>query len=99
MPTTTIRLPEDLKSRIAQAAERKGTSAHAFMLDTLADRVEEDERRQGFIDTAELRFREIAASGMTIPWTEMRTYLENRVIDKATSRPMARKLRTEKPGE
>ena len=98
MPTTTIRLPDGLKDRIAQAAQRQGTSTHAFMLATLADRVDEDERRQDFVDTAERRYQAIIASGMTVPWDEMRSYLENRAAGRATSRPIARKLGTDKPG-
>ena len=99
MPTTTIRLPEDLKNRIVLAAARHETSPHAFMLDALADTVEQDERRQGFVDTAEQRYRNIVTTGMTLPWSEMRSYLEDKVAGRATSRPLPRKLGTEKPGE
>ncbi len=31
MSTTTIRLPEDLKARVAAAAERAGTTAHSLI--------------------------------------------------------------------
>ncbi len=92
MPTTTIRLPEDLKDRIAHAAERAGTTSHAFILDAIAERVDEEERRNDFHDTAERRYAEIVTSGMTIPWSEMRTYLENRLAGRKESRPKARKL-------
>ncbi len=92
MPTTTIRLPEDLKDRIAHAAERAGTTSHAFILDAIAERVDEEERRNDFHDTAERRYAEIVTSGMTIPWSKMRTYLENRLAGRKTSRPKARKL-------
>jgi len=91
MPTTTIRLPEDLKGRIAQAAARNDTSPHAFMLDALAESVAADERRQAFVDTAERRYGNIIATGMTIPWSEMRSYLEDRVADRPTTRPRARR--------
>ena len=92
MPTTTIRLPKDLKDRIAHAAERAGTTAHAFIIDAIAERVDEEERRNDFHDTAERRYAEIVTSGMTIPWSEMRTYLENRLAGRKTSRPKSRKL-------
>jgi hypothetical protein len=98
MSTTTIHLPEDLQKRIALAAERHETSPHAFMLDALADRVDQDERRQGFVDTAEQRYRNIVTTGMTIPWSEMRSYLEDKVAGRATSRPLPRKLGAEKSG-
>ena len=89
---TTIRLPEDLKDRIAHAADRAGMTSHAFILDAIVDRVDEEDRRNDFHDPAERRYAEIAASGMTVPWSEMRTYLENRLAGRKTSRPKARKL-------
>lgn len=92
MSTTTIRLPEELKDRIARAAERAGTSAHALILDAIAERVDAEERRNDFLDTAEQRYAGIVASGKTIPWEAMRTYLEKRVAGKKTRRPTPRKL-------
>jgi predicted transcriptional regulator len=92
MSTTTIRLPDDLKERITRAAERAGTTSHAFMLDAIAERVDESERRNDFHDTAEQRYTRIVSSGKTIPWKEMRTYLEARSAGKKTARPVSRKL-------
>lgn len=43
MPTTTIRLEDDLKARVAAAAEREGKTAHAFILDAIAQTVEQTE--------------------------------------------------------
>lgn len=37
MSTTTIRLPEELKVRIARAAEQAGTTAHHFILEAIAE--------------------------------------------------------------
>lgn len=92
MPTTTIRLPEDLKDRIARAAARAGTTSHAFILDAIAERVDADERRNEFHDTAERRYAKIVSSGKTVAWSEMKTYLEARLAGKETSRPATRKL-------
>jgi predicted transcriptional regulator len=90
--TTTIRISEDLKDRITQAAERAGKTPHAFILEAIAERVNEVERRNDLHDTAERRYAEIVASGKTIPWSEMRTYLEDRLAGKKSTRPAARKL-------
>jgi predicted transcriptional regulator len=92
VPTTTIRLPEDLKQRVSRAAERAGTSSHAFILAAIAERVAAAERRDDFYDTAERRYAEIAESGETIPWNKMRTYLADRIAGKQSARPKARKL-------
>lgn len=92
MSTTTIRLSEELKERVAQAAERAGTTPHAFILDAIAEHVDEEDRRNDFHETAERRYAAIIATGKSIPWEEMRTYLEDRVAGKQTTRPTARKL-------
>jgi len=92
MSTTTIRLPEDLKARVAAAAERAGKTSHSFILEAIAEKAEQEERRNDFDDLAEKRFADIVASGKTIPWREMRTYLENRLAGKAARRPVAKKL-------
>lgn len=92
MTTTTIRLPDELKERIAQAAERVGTTPHAFILDAIAERVEEAERRNDFHATAEQRYAKIVATGKTVPWSEMRTFLEDRLAGRNPSRPVPRKL-------
>lgn len=53
MPTTTIRLSDELKARVANAAECAGTSAHSFILAAIAEKAEREERRRGFDDVAE----------------------------------------------
>jgi predicted transcriptional regulator len=92
MSTTTIRLPDDLKSRIAKAAKRRGTTAHSFILDAIAEKAEQAERQTQFDAEAEQRYADIVASGKTIPWTDMRHYLEQRIAGKTARRPVARKL-------
>lgn len=92
MPTTTIRLPEELKASIAAAAERMGKTSHGFILEAIAEKVEQEQRRSGFDDIAEERFAGIVASGKTIAWNDMRTYLENQLEGKPARRPAARKL-------
>ncbi len=92
MSTTTIRLPQDLKKRIARAAERAGTTAHNFILEAVAEKADQEERRGEFLDTAEQRYAQIVASGKTVPWNEMRRYLERRITGKKMARPKPRTL-------
>ena len=92
MSTTTIRLPKDLKSKVAAAAERAGTTAHGFILQAIAEKTVREAQSTEFLDTAEKRYASIVASGKTIPWNKMRGYLEDRVAGKPVARPVARKL-------
>lgn len=91
-PTTTIRLPEVLKARVAAAAKRAGTTSHSFILEAIADKANQEEQRSNLNDVAERRYAGIVASGKTIPWQQMRSYLEARIVGKAAKRPAARKL-------
>jgi predicted transcriptional regulator len=92
MTTTTIRLPEDLKDRVAAAAKRSGTSAHGFILEAIAEKTQQAELSAEFDALAEQRYANIVASGKSVPWAEMRKYLEVRVAGKPARRPVARKL-------
>ena len=92
MSTTTIRLPPDLKKRVTRAAERSGTTAHGFILEAIAQKTEQEERRGEFLDTAEERYAAIVASGRTVPWSDMRRYLERRSAGRKAARPKPRTL-------
>jgi predicted DNA-binding protein len=91
MSTTTIRLPEELKARIASAAKRAGKTTHSFILEAIAEKAELEEQRADFDAVADARFAEIVETGKTIPWTDMRRYLEDRVAGKPAPRPVAKK--------
>ncbi|SBT07666.1 conserved hypothetical protein [Candidatus Accumulibacter aalborgensis] len=92
MTTTTIRLPEELKARVTAAAARTGTTAHAFIVEAIAEKAANEERRAEFDAQAEERYTKMVASGMAIPWSNMRAYLLERVAGKPATRPVARKL-------
>ncbi|MBI5278802.1 MAG: DUF1778 domain-containing protein [Burkholderiales bacterium] len=91
MSTTTIRLTDELKRRIARAAEQSGTTAHAFILEAIADKADRVERRAEFHATAEDRLARLAASGRSVGWKDMRGYLLERAHGKAPAKPKARK--------
>jgi uncharacterized protein (DUF1778 family) len=92
MSTTTIRLPKDLKARVAAAAERAGTTAHSFILEAIAEKADQAERRAEFHDVAEKRYADLLASGETISWKRMRSSLEGRVAGKTVARPAVKRL-------
>jgi len=92
MSTTTIRLSEDLKARVAEAAKRAGTTAHGFILEAIAEKTAQEERRSGFELEAEDRYARIIASGETIAWSDVRNYLKTKMTGKDTPKPKSRKL-------
>jgi predicted transcriptional regulator len=98
MSTTTIRIEEDLKMRVAAAAKRAGKTAHAFILDAIAHRVEQAELDDVFHRVADERWAKMLASGKTVPWDDAKAWLEARVRGERPRRPVARKPTAHKPG-
>ena len=92
MSTTTIRLPDELKARIAEAAKHAGTTSHNFILEAIADKADQVEQRAALHALADQRYAQFLESGKSIPWEEVRVYLKDRLAGKAVKRPVARKL-------
>ena len=91
MSTTTIRIEEDLKARLAVAAEKMGKSAHAFIVDALADRVEQVELDAAFHAMADERWANIRTTGKTVAWDDAKDYLAARASGEKARKPVARK--------
>jgi predicted transcriptional regulator len=93
MATTTIRLDDELKTRVAAAAKRAGKTSHAFILEAIAGTVEQAELKDRFHREADARWARILDEGKTVSWVEMRSYLTARAEGRpSVHRPRARKL-------
>lgn len=92
MSTTTIRLPDALKARIAKAAQAAGTTSHNFILEAIAEKADQAERRAEFHALADQRWADFLETGESIPWEEARRYFKARITGKPEQRPVARKL-------
>lgn len=90
--TTTIRIEDDLKVRIAAAAQRAGKTAHAFILDAISQTVEQVELDNAFNALADQRWANIQATGKTVPWEDAKAYLAARANGQPARKPAARKL-------
>ena len=76
MPTTTIDIADELQARVAAAAERAGKTARAFILDAIAETVEQAERHDAQHRVADERWANILATGATVSWDEAKAWLE-----------------------
>jgi predicted transcriptional regulator len=91
MTTTTIRIEDDLKARVAAAARRAGKTTHAFILDAIARTVEQAELDEAFHRVADERWAKVLASGKTVPWDEAKAWLEARSRGERPHEPVPRK--------
>ena len=90
MSTTTIRLEDELKARINAAAAQAGKTAHAFILDAIAQTVEQVEQDNAFHALADERWARIRATGKTVAWDEAKTYLAARANGERPRKPAAK---------
>jgi predicted transcriptional regulator len=91
MTTTTIRIDDDLKTRVASAAERAGQSPHAFLLDAITRSVEQAELDDDFQRVADARWAKVLRTGKTVPWNEAKSYIEAKARGERPGKPVARK--------
>lgn len=90
MSTTTIRLEDDLKSRLNAAAAQAGKTAHAFILDAVAQKVEQVEQDSAFNALADERWARIRATGKTVAWDDAKAYLTARANGERPRKPAAK---------
>ncbi len=90
--TTTLRLSDDLKARLTEAAASAGTTPHALMLEAIAERIADEERRRDFVSTAEARYAEFLVTGEGVDLDEMGAYLEARAAGERPPLPVPHKL-------
>ena len=93
MTTTTVRLPEALKARVAKLAKQAGISAHNYIVQAVEREAERNEARAEFVRTARSRLDDMEKSGEGIPWDDVRSYLLARGAGKRSARPQVRKTR------
>ena len=92
MSTTTIRIEDELKERVNAAATRAGKTAHAFILEAIAQTVEQSELDAEFHAIADERWAKVLAGGKSVPWDAAKRYLEARAQGERPSKPAGRKL-------
>ena len=96
MSATSLKLPDDLKRRIARLAASSGQTPHAFMVDALAREAERSELRQRFGAEAAESEREALDSGKAHSLDASFDYLAARISGKSPRRPRARSWRASK---
>lgn len=88
MSTTTLRLSDDLKRRITEAAKSAGLTPHSFMLEAVAEKIVKAEQQAEFSALADGRYQKILNSGEVLAWDDVRSYLKKRVQGTAEPPPI-----------
>ena len=92
--TTTLKLPEELKSRIATLAESAGKTPHAFMVEALEAETQRSELRRDFVSAALEAEQDVAIYGEVYAMDAVHRHFADKLAGKPARRPKATTLAT-----
>ena len=85
--TTTLKLPEKLKKRIAPLAESAGKTPHAWMVEALETLATLAEKRKAFIADALAAEKEVERTGKVYAFDDVHRYMRALAQGKKVRRP------------
>ncbi|MDO8787000.1 MAG: hypothetical protein Q7J42_02865 [Sulfuritalea sp.] len=90
MTTTSLKLSDELKQRAVAAAEKKGVSPHAFMVQAIEQAATSAERRTAFVSEAQSAREQMLKTGKGYDADEVHAYLKARIAGSKPVKPKAR---------
>lgn len=93
MATTSLKLPDDLKARVRHAAQARGMSPHAFLLESVRLATIASEQRADFISQAQSAREQAIADNEAYDADEVHVYARARARGKTASAPKAGRWR------
>jgi len=87
---TSIKLPEDLKKRVARVVKDTAQSAHAFMVEAIRQETERAEKRRGFFADAYAAHAEFRRSGMGYALADVKAHYRSKLQGRRTRKPKLR---------
>ena len=87
---TSIKLPEDLKKRVARVVKDTEQSAHAFMIDAIRQETERVEKRRGMLADAYAARAEFQRSGTGYALAEVKAHYRAKLQGKRSRKPKLR---------
>ena len=88
MPSpTTLKLPQDLRERLAAQADAEGKTPHAYMVDALRETADRVERRQEYLAAGASALREYERTGIAYAMEDVEQYILGLAAGKKARRP------------
>lgn len=90
MTTTSLKLSDELKQRAVAAAEKKGVSPHAFMVQAIERAAAAAEGRANFVREAQAARERMLSTGKGFAAGEVHSYLKARIAGNNPAKPKAK---------
>ena len=72
---TTVKLPDDLKARIAAQAEAGGLTLHAYLLQAIREKADPADRRHAFLAAGSAAWDEYQRTGIACAFEDVKEYV------------------------
>ncbi len=89
MITTSLKIPEELKQRAVDAAQRQGLSSYVFMIGAIEQTVLATEQRASFIAEALAAEQEMLEGGPGYATEDVHRYIKARIVGEKSGRRKA----------
>ena len=90
--TTSLKLPDELKEKIATLAQGVAQTPHAYMVEAIAERVARDEKRSSFLEDARRSEEHFRKTGIAYSHDEVWKSIRARLAGKKPRKPKALKV-------
>ena len=88
MPSpTTLKVPDDLRARLAEQAQAEGKSTHAYMLDALREKADRTDRYREYLSAGAAALREYERTGIAYAMEDVEKYILGIGTGKKPRRP------------
>ncbi len=84
---TTLKVPDDLRARLAAQAEAEGKSAHAYMLEALKEKADRADRRREYLSAGAAALGEYERSGIAYAMEDVEQYILGIAAGRKPTRP------------
>jgi len=85
--TTTLKVPRDLKTRIAAIAKQTKRSPHRLMLEAIERHLDHEEEMRAFVEEALAADQEIERTGEVYRAEDVHTWIEGLAKGRKSARP------------
>ena len=93
---TTLKVPDDLRARLAAQAEAEGKSAHAYMLEALKEKADRADRRREYLAAGAEALRGYERTGIAYAMEDVERYILGIAAGKTPRRPKPTKAQRKK---
>ena len=84
---TTLKVPDDLRTRLAAQAEAEGKSAHAYMLEALKEKADRADRHREYLSAGAAALEEYESTGIAYAMEDVEQYILGVAAGKKPRRP------------